>query len=1734
MKIFDLHKSIISDYSGYIKSFINIKDDKIKAVVDKDLDEGRLWPDPLIQFNPTFEKGKSIDGLIAEGKVDSGLSKVFKGYKLFKHQVEAIEKGVAGESFIVTSGTGSGKSLTFLSTIFNYLLRYKEDKKGIKAILVYPMNALINSQGDEIKKYAENYGEGFPITFAKYTSQEGTEERQRIREEEPDIILTNYMMLELIMTRASESSIRKSIFENLKYLVFDELHTYRGRQGSDVSLLIRRIHASSNNDLICIGTSATMASADTIAEEKEAVAQVGIQIFNKSFNNDQIVGEYLENCTKGGKPEKKELIESLESDILLNDPPEKFISHPIARWLEETIALKYLDDNFKKRGEPKTLKEIVNEFAEFTGLGSDYLQSKMVEFLNWTEQLNEDASKLKGKKSYLPFKFHQFIAQTGNVYVTLENIDKRQITTDVARYLKEDNKDIDLYPVLFSRVSGYEFICVTKDFETGKLLPRDPRELPEKITKSELKANKETGAPKKILSELDFPDGYIIIPHGEEELWNDQMIENFPDSWKKITKKQTTWNNFYENRIPSQIYVNKEGFFSQTDNGGVRAWFIPTHILYDLTSGIIYDQRTNEFTKLMKLGNEGRSTATTVTTLSTLNALRNQNIALKYQKLLSFTDNRQDASLQAGHFNDFVSTLQLRSAIYHALKENKSLDSKDIAIQAVKKLGLNESEFAVNPSTNPKYPDKRNVEALEDYVFIRILYDLKRGWKYNTPNLEQAALLKVDYLTLDQLAEDHEEWAESELFSKMSVSDRKDVIRQILDFFRTSYALDHFKLTRDNRSLVENRIKERLIIGSNWCLNIDEQIDVPFVMIPKGIGKTPREVYTAGCGHQSYLGKYVKRLYKNYGIDPIPKGDALTDLIIEVLNIMEGANMLSKSNVKGSSDEVIAYQLRLDQVIWKLGDEKSVMPDKVRVNAIRDFNVKPNSYFQEYYKIDFSNLEQEIKGGEHTGQLSSAEREERETEFKSGVMSAMFCSPTMELGVDISSMNVVHMRNVPPGPANYAQRSGRAGRSGQTALVMTYCSNGSPHDRHYFDKPIEMVSGVVVAPKLDLTNQELIASHLNAYILMELALEGVHTSVSEVLDLNDTLILPIRENIKNQINNNISLLSKEWKKGFLNAISGIIDELKETNWFTENWLDKRFNEFTQTFDAAFDRWRILYKDANKLIERARRVIDDPTFGATSPERRNALWDQRLGQMQKDILMNDTSSNRFGQSEFYVFRYLASEGFLPGYNFTRLPIRTFLGDRDKGEYLSRPRFIALKEFGPNNLIYHSGSKYRVNRMMITDSENKMHALKICNGTGYVFLDVEGETVNNDPITGAALKNRDAVEIKTNVLELAECHTKPVERISCEEEERTSTGYNIEHYFSFPKGIHSTTKTVLKYDGEDLLNIIYGPSTRLLQLNRKWRRAKKGDENGYRIGANTGFWKTSKDAANPNPGDPIHTVHIFTTNTTDALYIEPVEALKADEDIVITINYAIKRAIEMIFQIEENELGAWIMGTGDCPNILLYEASEGTLGVLSELAKSPEKLKMVFEKAYEICHFDVKTKQETEKGKATPKASYDDLLSYFNQRHHEQIDRHKIRKPLELLMGAKIEVQTKDHVGYQVRYEQLLSAYDKSSVAERKFLNYLYNHGIRLPDRAQVNLEDYYINADFIYIDERSNEPIVVFIDGSVHDDEGVIRKDERQRSALKNAGYDMIVWRYDQPLEELVEKRKDIFRKEVIE
>lgn len=1714
MDAFKTHKKVVDNYKNYLSSFLNIADQRISNEVEKVINGEGIIPEPLIQFNPSFQKGETLSDLVDKDLVHQNLTKSFGEYTMYRHQVEAIKIGLQNKGFVVTSGTGSGKSLTFLATIFNYLFLLGENKKkGVKAILVYPMNALINSQEEEIKKYAENFGENFPITFARYSGQESSEQREKIKREEPDIILTNYMMLELIMTRQTESWLRNTIKDNLQFLVFDELHTYRGRQGSDVSLLNRRIKSWCNKELIYIGTSATMASEGSPIEKKKSVAKVAATIFGNDFEPEQIVGEYLETCTEGKNCNAFEIGNAIKQGVNIDADESVFRTHALTNWLETTIALK---DNHGvlERGKPISISVMLKRLQQLTSLDESLIEKTLIDLLKWTEKLNEKNRLEDSRISFLPFRFHQFISQTSTVAVTLEPRSTRSISITSGRYIKDESgEDKLLYPVLFSRYSGIDFICVEKDEVEGKLMPINPDREFKGTTITEFK-NK-----KGQVTEDDFKYGYIVLDEGEE-FWNDDPLEFAPQEW--VSANNSSFLPFYDWVMPKVIYFDANGNYSAEPIYATKGYFIAAKLRLDPTAGIIYeDPKTSEFTKLMRLGNEGRSTATTILSYTVVQSLFEQGEKLRDQKLLSFTDNRQDASLQAGHFNDFLSSVRLRSALYYAVKNNPNgLNIHEIADKVFDELKLDENAFALYPSADPDFPDDENQRAIKDYILYRIFQDLKRGWRYTIPNLEQTALLKVEYKNLDKLAAFDDKFKGIYFFESLNAEVRKEILFQVLNFFRTNYAIQHRIL--QYKAETENFLKNKLDVKKLWSLDHNETIDSPTHMASVVPKQKIRGKYFASMGSRSGIGKFIKRRMVEHNL-PTLKQEDFKEFIEVLCDKLVDTNFLIKEEFLGGI--IKGYLLRTDNLLWFQADEINVPVDITRINSYRPLNITPNKYFQSLYKTDFTKYQKEIVGKEHTGQLSSIDRIEREEQFREGEISTLFCSPTMELGIDIANLNIVHMRNVPPNPANYAQRSGRAGRSGQTAVVFTYCSAMSPHDQNYFKASDSMVSGSVVPPRIDLLNEELITTHFNAFMLMELEISDLHASVAKLLDMSNDKNIVVKATILDSINNSIALFGVEYSQKFEKIITSLIPDLNQTWWFSKNWIDLKVATFSSRFEQVFFRWISLYKNASILRDKAQLIIDNPIIKSDSEEIRDAKRQEAIARKQIALLKNDSNSSFTNDSEFYVFRYLAAEGFLPGYNFTRLPIRTFLGYsfRNDGEYVSRPRNLALREFGPGNVVYHNGNKYRINRMAILDTENIQRKIKISLETGYAFLDEDAATANVDPITKVPLKG-DQMEFRTNLIELSECEGIPMERISCVEEERSSSGYKINEYFRYTKGLEHTKSLIIQKNGQKLLNLIYDQSTELIKLNRKLRRSS---DEGFRINTTNGIWVQKKELAKPEVIENSKEVMVFVRDTADTLYIQPLSNLELNAEDTISLSFALKRGIEKLFQVEENEIGVNIIGNQEKPNILIYEASEGSLGILSQLIEEPVLLKKLFEESYSSMHFDIVTREETEKGKLLPKASYQDLLSYYNQIYHSVLDRYAIKLPLENLMDCDYSV-VQNGKDRDEQYKYLLDSYDKNSNTEYKLIKYLYENDYALPDKAQVYIKEYYISADFVYNNE--NGAVIVFCDGSVHDLDKVKEDDVKKRTLLDSSGYDIIVWHYTESLEDLVKRRKDVFRK----
>jgi len=302
MDVFQFRQHIVAEYEQFTRSFTRIRANDIRDFVDEQYASQRYWPAPLIQINPNFKSGGTVEEFVAAGQLSVRCADIFRLGKsassagvslpLHKHQAEAISLAAAGESYVLTTGTGSGKSLSYFIPIIDECLKAKavDSISRTRAIVIYPMNALANSQLEELKKFLGSNPAERAVTFGRYTGQESDEERQAMAANPPDILLTNFMMLELLMTR--QNDIDKAVMRNakgLRFLVLDELHTYRGRQGADVALLVRRVREALSENLICIGTSATMATEGTQMERNAIVADVASRLFGTNIPDRNIV-----------------------------------------------------------------------------------------------------------------------------------------------------------------------------------------------------------------------------------------------------------------------------------------------------------------------------------------------------------------------------------------------------------------------------------------------------------------------------------------------------------------------------------------------------------------------------------------------------------------------------------------------------------------------------------------------------------------------------------------------------------------------------------------------------------------------------------------------------------------------------------------------------------------------------------------------------------------------------------------------------------------------------------------------------------------------------------------------------------------------------------------------------------------------------------------------------------------------------------------------------------------------------------------------------------------------------------------------------------------------------------------------------------------------------------------------------------------------------------------------------
>lgn len=1765
--VFDLRERLIEEYRSYSSSFVRIADPDLRAEFEAALDSESMWPHPMLALNPSFEPGGTVDDLAAAGALHPDAAHVFRiakterdprgrGLTLHRHQAEAIKAAQAGRNYLLTTGTGSGKSLAYIVPIVDHVLRTGSGQ-GPKAVVVYPMNALANSQVEELDKFLKHgpWGDRPPVTYQRYTGQDRGDIRDAILDDPPDILLTNYVMLELILTRVFDRGLRQQ-FGNLRFLVLDELHTYRGRQGSDVAMLVRRVRQAAaragrggSPSLLCVGTSATLSSEGSPAERKAHLAKVASELFGDKVADDDVIGETLRRSTRAPadtEGKRAGLIERVNNPGTAPTDPDGFKTDPLSSWIEAAFGVVEADERLE-RAKPLAIDGTdggASRLSEQTELDQEACAEAIRSQLMRGQQIKDPATQMP----VFAFRLHQFLSRGDTAYATPELPGVRATTFEQERFVAGDPSRNRVYlPLAFCRECGQDYYVVERvPSETGlQLEARDLGDRP---------GDDEPGHASGFL--------YLSADNPWPDDWHEER-ERLPPDW---LDHSGALRPARRDQVPAAWAVRPDGSLGQPAelddyNAGaepaasgvsgpgqglgpsVTGHWIPAPFRFCLNCGVSYaNARGTDFSRLTGLGAGGRSTATTIMSLAAVRRLREaESLSPEARKLLSFTDNRQDASLQAAHFNDFVQVTMLRSALHRAAVAAgpAGLAHDELAQRVFDELGLPWETYAREPELAGPARGATD-RTLRDVLAYRLYRDLQRGWRVTQPNLEQTGLLEIDYENLPDLLDDAALWTGSDCPAPLRQADRNTrerILRTLLDRLRTDLVLRVDVLDSSQQEGLKRR-SDQFLTGA-WALDPDDRrLEEAREMLTRSRSRNDwNRVFLSA---RSAYGQFLRRssVLGGSGSGSGPNGwltlEDTEAIIAAVVDRLRRYGLLTSDRDDGAGHR--CWQIPAAALRWRAGAGTGRRHDHLATPNAPEGGFEPNRFFVDLYR-NLARDQARMEAREHTAQVPAAERQQREQEFRKAELPVLFCSPTMELGVDIADLNVVNMRNVPPTPANYAQRSGRAGRSGQPALVFTYCSTGSSHDQHYFGRPDLMVAGQVDPPRLDLDNEDLVRAHVHSVWLTESGLD-LGNSMGDVLDLDDDSDHPDFTAAVQAALDDTGIRSRALHQAA--AVLAEIDSAAEPpGWWTGDWLSATLAAVPRRFTDAMRRWRTLYAAARQQARAQSEVVQSASASPRVRNRAKRLREE--AERQLDILRSD--SVRTGQSDFYPYRYLASEGFLPGYSFPRLPLSAFVpgrrGPRSGPEYLQRPRFLAISEFGPRGLIYHEGAQYEINRVIlpVPDAAEAgpdgaaggiLASAKRCGACGYVHEIDAPPGPDVCEYCGAKLP-----AAMTNLLRMQNVSTRRRQRITSDEEERRRMGYELISGLRFSR--RHQRPLVRQADladkaGSVLLRLAYGDAAVIWRANMGSGRRRDSTPPGFRLNLETGQWARAVDAGNGGDDNEnsdegaeegrFQRVIPFVTDYRNALLLEPAEGIDLDLEAMATLQAALKSAMEVVLGVESSELAAEPLPSADTRRMLLfYESAEGGAGVLRRLVDDgePDLWHRIAAEALRRCHFDPATLDDAVGKPGDPDpceaACYRCLLSYYNQPDHGLLDRDLVIKAgvVPALLGCRVVPEHRQEFRFDSRLEE-------------QFIEHLEQGGYRLPDASQDFFEAAGTRPDFAYHEACT----VIYVDGPHHDFPERQQRDRGADEAMADLGYRVIRFGHRDDWAEIIAAHPDVF------
>lgn len=1301
---------VIDEYRDYLRTEFRAKDRALRDALERELDQPLfLSQEPFYQAHRPFKSGKkwsdlSLDPKLARVMADRARKhgSISSDYS-FLHQSEAIKNLLSEKPspLVVTTGTGSGKTECFLLPVIQNAISDATEYKrnGLTAILVYPMNALANDQLGRIEEYLRDSGFGGTVSVAKYDRGTSQAEREELRKNPPHILLTNYMMLEYLLVRPAD---RDGIFANhrCKFLVLDEVHTYRGTLGTNIAFLIRRLKAHLENarqdwraevsaqeksarypKLVPIGTSATIKSVVEEGKTREEIVRLRDEAVQAFFSplvgvdkdSIKVLGEEIqdieipEEAKYPATPKAPHLgEESIEDTEKVRRALCELAGQPETTSLEDAARRCRIlwDLNHWLIYAPLSVSQIVDKVQ------AEVPERKIID----REQIRKEvesalvigAALPEGTPGALRLRVHRLIRGGWRFHRSLNPADGKLFPMGE----EQDETGYPTAPLYLCRNCGADYMRFVGDPETGPLRPSAIHD----------------DEQEWVLYEQERFEG---VEEDLEEIEDDEE-ERIPRRRGRQQPKQVKGKPVLHGSFDPKGLV----FSPVEDDYPMKVTLVPGRTRCLCCGGSAGSRNVISPVAL------GTSAAVKVLSEGMVEALdyahREEGGRARKERLLIFSDSRQDAAHQA-RFISFASRYdRMRRRVYEILEKEGPLPIQRI----VELLG----ERATQAKDNPHVPEGSGWLTEEAHNRIRaweeapLLDDISTTAGYRG-TIINVGLVRIRYHQLGEYIDATGDSIARELgVSKKQV---EHICWCLLDEIRVRACLSrdmlrynplhaaypqHFKL-----SDWERRVKQPQSFAADTSgvpLPYIESNEVPHGIKVQNAWRRPK-AGGRGPGPQRILEHLLSAFG---GIEPTP------ETMIDILTFLKEGSFLIAAELFGSRDRGKYLQVNADAIQIELckegtrfrcnvcGEVKPFASEGLPCPKCHGSMTKwPDSEVNESRTVRRIKSKQIIPliAGEHTAQIPHDVRLNLESDFKGGAedskVNVLACSPTLEMGIDVGGLDAVVLRNVPPRPDNYAQRGGRAGRRSRVGLVVGY-ARSTPHDQYFYDQPEEMISGEVPAPASSLGNRDVLLRHIQA-IAFGAAEPGLAGKMVEYVSPKGELKVEAIDNLVNavmaQTGHALEIASKAFGK-----------EIFEEAGFTEE-------ELRSHMEGLPDRIRRVFQTTARQVQELRQSLN--VYYEELKGQRDA---SHAGRLVSRLLGIQSENDRFrveadDRSAGYPLRRFAEFGILPGYEFPTEPATLrLLGEEHEEDTLSVNRQFGIGQFQPDANVYARRKRWKV--------------------------------------------------------------------------------------------------------------------------------------------------------------------------------------------------------------------------------------------------------------------------------------------------------------------------------------------------------------------------------------------------------------------------------------------------------